>query len=80
MTLQVVANGAEIRLFALTPDLDRARRAGYGFLESLVVPVRRQRPSHAGCGGCFQILVYGTLGDQATAGDLLLLEPEGMQP
>ena len=65
---------------ALSPDLDRAWRAGYGFLESPVVPVRRQRPFHAGRGGGFQILMYGTLGDQATAGDLLLLEPEGMQP
>ena len=40
----------------------------------------RQRPFHAGRGGGFQVLMYGTLRDQATAGDLLLLEPEGMQP
>src|SRR5688500_13146959 len=80
MTLQVVTNRVEIGPFVLAPDLDRARRAGHGFLELPVVPVGRQRPFHAGRGGCFQVVMYGTLSDQATAGDLLLLEPEGMQP
>jgi hypothetical protein len=39
MTLQVVADGAEVWLLVLAPDLNRARRAGYGFLESPVIPV-----------------------------------------
>ena len=80
VTLQFVANGTEIRLFTLAPDLHGPRRSGHGFLESSVVPVGRQRPSHAGRSRCFQILVYGTLGDRAAAGNLLLLEPEGIQP
>jgi hypothetical protein len=45
-----------------------------------VVPVGRKRPCHTGCGGGFQVLMYGTLRDLATASDLLLLESEGMQP
>jgi hypothetical protein len=55
MMLQVLANGTEIRLFALSPDLHRPRRAGHGFLESPIVPVRRQWPFHAGRGRCFQV-------------------------
>jgi hypothetical protein len=53
MALQLVANGAEIRFCAFSPDRSRARCAGDGFLEPPVVPVRRQRPFHAGRGGGF---------------------------
>ena len=56
------------------------RFTGNGLLESPVVPVGRKRPCHTGRGGGFQVLMYGTLRDLATASDLLLLEPEGMQP
>src|SRR5215213_3426145 len=55
MMLQLLANGGEIRLFALSPGLHRTWRARYGFLESPIVPVRRQRPFHAGRGRCFQV-------------------------
>jgi hypothetical protein len=80
VTLQLLTNGAEVRRFVLPPSRVQLRFTAKCLLEPPVIPVGRKRPGHTGRGGGFQILMYGTLRDLATASDLLLREPEGMQP
>jgi hypothetical protein len=79
MSLQLLANSAEVRHPGPAPVRHRARRAGHGLFQLPFVPFWRQWPTHSGRRGRRQVLVYGTVGDQATAGDLPLLEPEGME-
>jgi hypothetical protein len=79
MGLQLTTYGIEIGHPGLVPGHGWARRAGYNFFQPPLVPIRRQRPTHASRRCLFQISVDSTLGDQTTASNLLLFEPEGME-
>ncbi len=52
----------------------RRLRRKHRRLQPRLVPVRRQRPRHAGCFGSHQVLVHRAHRDRATAADLLVAQ------
>jgi hypothetical protein len=77
--LQLLADGLEIGGPGLAPGCRRPWRAGQHFFQPALLKVRGQGPTHAGDRGGFQVLMDSALGDQTTAGNLLLFEPQGME-
>ena len=79
MGLQLPPDHVKIGCRRLAPSGSREGRAKHDFFHAPLIPVRRERPTHPGGGGCFQILVDSALGDQTTARNLLLFEPQRIE-
>ena len=78
--LKFLMDGDEIRWRVNTPAGRRRPVAEHQFIQLVLAEIFRQRPSELRRLCQFQVFVNGALDDRATAGDLVLRQPQCRQP